>query len=410
MSQQLTILENGLRIVTDTIPSVQTAALGLWVDAGARHEQVQENGIAHFLEHMAFKGTDTRSAKEIAETIESVGGYLNAYTAREVTAYHARILKEDVHLSIDLIADIIQNSTFDGDELEKERDVIIQEIGQSNDTPDDVIFDYFQELCYPNQAMGRPILGTVDTVNSFKASDIRSFISNNYHPSKMVFSASGNIDHTDIVSKVTSAFTKLPQAAAIAPTATSYQGGIKVIEKDLEQVHTVLGFPGIAHGKADYFTASVLATVLGGGMSSRLFQEVREKRGLVYSIYAFHSGYRDAGQFGIYAGTGAHQVAELMPTIYHELKTFAATVSDQEVNRAKTQLIASLMMGAESTSARCDQAARQTLTYGKPLGLKYIQQAIAAISKNDVIGLAEKLFCQPTTLVAYGPLTSIDTF
>lgn len=410
MSKQITTLENGMRIVTDTIPTVQTAALGVWVDVGARHEQAEENGVAHFLEHMAFKGTSQRNALELAETIEAVGGYLNAYTSREMTAYHARVLQDDVALATDLIADILQNSVFDEAEFAKERDVIIQEIGQSNDTPDDIIFDYFQELCYPNQSMGRPILGTCDSVNSLKTDTIRQFIDNNYCPTKMIFSAAGNVNHDQIVDLVSQSFTSLTPVPKTEANPSVYEGGYKIYERDLEQVHVLLGFPSASYGSTDHYTASVFAAILGGGMSSRLFQEVREKRGLVYTIYAYQSSYRDSGQFGIYAGTGAHQVDELMPIIYQELDRFAATLTEPELERAKIQLTASLMMGAESTSARCDQAARQTLLYGHPLTLETIKLSIADVTKDKVLRFAENILAQPSTLVGLGPVKEIEGY
>ncbi len=410
MAIQLTQLPNGLRIVTDPLPYVETAALGVWVDVGTRHEPASVNGIAHVLEHMAFKGTQRRSALRIAEEVEAVGGYLNAYTSREITAYHARLLKEDVSLGVDILADILQYSTFDPQEFAREQGVIIQEIGQTNDTPDDVVFDYYQELCFPNQSMGRPILGNEEIIRSLTPEIVKDYMKQHYGPKEMVLSAAGNVNHDHIVGLASQLFTDLPDQCTKYTDKARFQGGLDLRDRDLEQVHIVLGYEGVPYNHDDYYAISVLSTLLGGGMSSRLFQEIRERRGLVYSVYSYASSYRDTGTFTIYAGTGPEHVAELMPVLYQELHKVSLTLQENEIQRAKAQLKASLLMGSESTSARCEQAARQVLIYGKTIPAKELINRIDAVHQDQIVCLAERLFSQRQGCAALGPLNGLEKY
>jgi predicted Zn-dependent peptidase len=400
---QTTTLPNGLRVVTDSIPHVETITCGVWVDVGARHEPAEINGISHVLEHMAFKGTARRSALQIAEEIEAVGGYLNAYTSREATAYHARILKSDIPLAIDILADILQNSTFDAAEFEREQSVIIQEIGQTYDTPDDIIFDYFQETCYPNQPVGRAILGTAEIVRSLVPHQVQAYLKDHYGARQMVFAAAGKLDHQHIVQLVENKFASLPLDRPKETIPAIYQGGTFHQSRDLEQTHLIMGFEGVPFGHPDYYAASILSTILGGGMSSRLFQEVREKRGLVYSVYTFSANYQDNGIFGIYAGTNPKQIDELLPVVHKELDRFSKTLELVEMNRAKAQLKAGLMMGLESTTARCEQLANHMLIYGRPLTSDEILAKVDAVTSDHVTSLANRLFTSPMTLTTLGP-------
>lgn len=410
MTIQSTVLPNGLRVVSDFIPSVETASLGVWLDVGTRNETKDINGIAHMLEHMAFKGTERRTALQIAEEIEAVGGYLNAYTGRETTAYYARILKEDAPLAVDILSDILQYSTFDAAEFEKEQSVIIQEIGQSNDTPDDIVFDYFQETCFPGHSMGWPTLGTVDVIQSLKPEIVKDYMKRHYGAKQMVFSAAGNIDHDDLVQRVSKGFTNLTPDCSHSPTPARYQGGDYRQDKELEQVHVLLGFEGVPYGHKDYYALSVLSTLLGGGMSSRLFQEIREKRGLVYTVYSYMSSYKDSGVFGIYAGTGEDEVKELFPVVCEQLKTLGSTLNETEINRAKAQLKASLMMGLESTSNRCERLANHVLIYGRPLSSTEIIKSINNVTKEDLKNLSDRLFKSPLTLTTLGPIKNVISF
>lgn len=403
MAPQITTLANGFRVITDTIPHVETITCGVWVDVGARHEPADINGISHVLEHMAFKGTQRRSALQIVEEIESVGGYLNAYTSREVTAYHARLLKNDLPLAVDILADILQNSTFDAAEFAREQQVIIQEIGQTYDTPDDIIFDYFQEICYPNQPMGRAILGTTEIVRSLTPGQVKTYMNDHYGTHQMVFAAAGNLDHAQVVELVNEKFTSLPLNRAKETVPARYKGGTIHYPRNLEQTHVVMGFEGLSFAHTDYYAASILSTILGGGMSSRLFQEVREKRGLVYTIYTFATSTQDSGIFGLYAGTSPQQVNELLPVVSDELNRFPKTLTLSEMNRAKAQVKASLMMSLESTTSRCEQLANHLLIYGRSLSAFEILQKVEAVTTDQVISLANRLFTGPSTLVTLGP-------
>ncbi len=410
MSIQLTTLENGLRVISDSIPTVETVSLGVWLNVGTRHETAPVNGIAHMLEHMAFKGTTRRTALQIATEVEAVGGYLNAYTARESTAYYARILKQDVDLAVDVLGDILQNSIFDAVEFAREQSVVLQEIGQANDTPDDIIFDYYQETCFPNQPMGRPTLGQAEVVQSLTPAIVQAYMKEHYGAQQMVFAAAGNIDHDHLVDQVRTHFSSLKPNGVVEQEPAAYKGGDYRLDKDLEQVHLVLGFEGFEYQHPDYYTASVLSTLLGGGMSSRLFQEIREKRGLVYSIYAATSSYLDSGQFTIYAGTGQDEVKDLLPVVCEELRKLPKTLMQAEIDRAKAQLKASLMMGLESTSNRCERLANQLLIYKRPLPSQEIIQAIDAVSMEDISRVATKVFQSPPTLTALGPIEHVLSF
>ncbi|MEB3702976.1 Insulinase family protein (peptidase M16) [Candidatus Bealeia paramacronuclearis] len=404
MSIHISTLSNGLQIVTEKLEGVQTAALGLWVGSGSRIETAPKNGIAHFLEHMAFKGTKARTALQIAEEIENVGGHLNAYTSRENTAYYARVLGQDTGLALEIIGDILQNSTFAEDEIARERDVILQEIGQAYDTPDDIIFDYFQETAFPNQSLGRPVLGSAETVSAIGPEDLFDHIQNNYSAKNSVFVATGAINHDEIVSQCESIFERLPGHTPQAFEQALYQGGTcSNLRPELEQVHLVMGFESIPYDHPDYYAYSLISSLLGGGMSSRLFQEVREKRGLVYSVYSFFSPFTDTGLFGIYAGTGAHQLEELRPVVDDVLEDFSKTVSQKELDRSKAQLKTGLMMALESTSGRCEQLAQQMLIYGRPLDPEDIISKVEAVTLEDIKMTSQDLFARPRTTTTVGP-------
>jgi predicted Zn-dependent peptidase len=410
MSVGLATLPNGLRIVTDRVDSVATVSLGLWVDVGTRHEPAKVNGVAHFLEHMAFKGTKRRTALAIAEEIEAVGGHLNAYTSRESTAYYAKVLKEDVALALDILADILQHSTFEPSELERERTVILQEIGQANDTPDDIVFDYFQERAYPDQAMGRPVLGRPEIIKKLSRKSVVSYLEEHYGAAHMVLSASGNLDHDQIVGLADKLLSGLPAERPVATEAARYVGGEHREERDLEQLHLVLGFPGITLADRDYYAAAVLSTAFGGGMSSRLFQEVREKRGLVYAISSFAHSYRDGGLFGIYAGTGEDEAAELLPVLCDETLKLADGFSAPELARAKAQMKAGLLMSLESTSARCEQMAQHMLIHGVPFDPDDVVRRIDAVDDAAIARVAAQWRSGAPTMVALGPAGRLESF
>ena len=405
MSVERADLPGGLRIVTDRMDSVETVSLGVWVNAGTRNETAEVNGVSHLLEHMAFKGTRRRSAMDIAAEIENVGGHLNAYTSRESTVYYATVLKEDVDLALDIVSDIVLHSTFDAGELDRERAVILQEIGQANDTPDDVIFDWFQETAYPDQPLGWPILGRADIIRALPREVLTDYIGAQYGPDRMILAAAGNLDYAALAKGAAAAFDGLTPATSGPAAPGRYTGGDRREVRDLEQAHLVLGFEGIGFDDPDYYAAAVLSTALGGGMSSRLFQEVREKRGLVYSIYTFTSAYRDGGLFGIYAGTGADELPELTDVVCGELKRASdAPMGEDEIARARAQIKAGVLMSLESTSSRAERLARQLSVYGRVIPIDEIAARIDAVSAEDTRRVAARVLASAPTLTALGPV------
>jgi len=411
MSFQTTTLDSGMRVVTDTIDGVESAAVGVWVDVGARDEPQELNGISHLLEHMAFKGTERRDAQAIAQEIEDVGGHVNAYTSREHTAFYARVLKDDVPLAIDILADILQHSTFLEEELEKERWVVMQEIAQVHDTPDDLIFDLFQERAFPEQPLGRSILGSSEGVEGFQRDALASFQGRFYTADSMILAAAGGVDHDAIVRLAESQFGNLKRRNGHVPEPASYQGGPIEQEDDVEQVHLVVGFDGVGHADPDYYGIQLLTGALGGGMSSRLFQEIRERRGLAYSIYAFHSSYVDGGLFGVYAGCACEDADEVSTLVSDELARSTEGISQQELDRARTQIKAGLLMSRESTSARCENAARQLLIYGRHVPQEEVVARLEAVTTEDIRRCATRLFCNGRPTVAtIGPKDGIGQY
>jgi predicted Zn-dependent peptidase len=409
MSEEVSItkLPSGLTVLTERMDRVETVSFGAYIGAGTRHETAAENGVAHFLEHMAFKGTANRSAVEIAEEIENVGGHINAYTSREQTAYYVKLLKEDLALGVDIIGDILCHSSFDADELERERGVILQEIGQANDTPDDIVFDHFQSAAYPAQPMGRPVLGTEQIIRNMKRDALPGFMGQHYTPENMVVAASGNLRHEQVVDLVARHFADLPKSHLEQPMPADYTGGEFREVRELDQAHIVLGFSAPGYGEADYYPAMLLSTLLGGGMSSRLFQEIREKRGLVYSIYSFTAPARDGGLFGIYAGTGESEAAELMPVTLEELGKVQHHVTAAELNRARAQLKAGLLMSLESTGSRCEQVARQWQIFGRIIPAAETVAKIEAVTEADIRAVAAKIFRTRPTLATIGPIAQV---
>ncbi|MCA3511391.1 MAG: insulinase family protein [Rhodobacter sp.] len=404
MTLRLTTLPNGLRIVTENMPGLKSAALGVWVTAGGRHERPEQNGIAHFLEHMAFKGTRTRSALQIAEQIEDVGGYINAYTSRDMTAYFARVLQDDVPLALDVISDIVLNPVFDSKEIEVERHVILQEIGQALDTPDDVIFDWLQEASYPDQAFGRTILGPSERVSSFGREDLTGFVAQHYGPDQMILSAAGGVDHDRIVAEARAVFGGLKPVGAVPVQPADFRGGERREVKNLEQVHFALAFEAPGYHAPDVYTAQVYAMALGGGMSSRLFQKIREQRGLCYSIFAQSAAYEDTGQITLYAGTSEEEIGELTRLTLEELKRSCDDMTEVEVARARAQLKAGLLMGLESPSSRAERAARLLAIWGRVPDLDETVARIDAVSLKDVRSYAGVLTQARSALALYGPV------
>jgi predicted Zn-dependent peptidase len=404
-------LDNGMRVVTDRMDSVETVTLGVWVEAGARNETAEINGVSHLLEHMAFKGTGRRSALDIAVEIENVGGYLNAYTSRETTVYYATVLRENVDLALDILSDILMNSAFAETELERERAVIVQEIGQVNDVPDEIVFDRLQEIAFPDQPLGRPILGTSEIVQNMPRTTLVEYMDAQYAGDRMILGAAGNVDHADLLEKAARCFSGLVRETDAPIVPGTYVGGEFREQRDLEQAHIILGLEGLGFSDPDYYPLAVLSTALGGGMSSRLFQEVREKRGLVYSIYTFSSAYRDGGLFGIYAGTGEEQSAELVAVVVDELCRAANDiVNEDELRRARTQIKAGVLMSLESTSSRAERLARHLQVYGRIIPIQEISERIDGVTAQDVQRAAQRLLTMPPTLVGLGPVANMGNY
>ncbi len=407
---RVTDLGNGLKVASDHMASVETVSVGVWIEAGSRFEPASISGASHFLEHMVFKGTRKRDARAIAEEIESVGGHLNAHTSREYTAFYAKVLKGDVALAIDVIADMLQNATLETNELDRERTVVIQEILQSLDTPDDVIFDRFQEAAFPDQPLGRSVLGSPELIGSMDRDVLFDYMRQHYGAPRMLIAAAGAIRHDQLIALAEAAFAALPPAVPATRTAGAYAGGSWREERELEQVHLVLGFPSVGYRDPDFHAVSVLSTLLGGGMSSRLFQEVREKRGLVYSIYSFPSSYSDTGLFGIYAGTGAAEAHEILPLVCAELVKVGQGIGDAELARARSQLKAGILMALESTSARCEQLARQIMVFGRPIPVEETVAKIEAVDRDTVQRVSRRIFSRRPTLAALGPIEGVQDY
>jgi predicted Zn-dependent peptidase len=392
------------------MPHLLSAAVGAWVNCGSRHETRDESGLSHMLEHMVFKGTETRSAKDISTEIESVGGDLNAYTGREQTAFHARILKDDTPLALDLVSDVLIRPLFAESELESERDVVIQEIGQTFDTPDDMVFEYLQEACFPDQPIGRSILGSEKTVAGFAPGDLKQYMSKHYRAGAMVLAGSGAIDHGMLVEAGERMFAGLQQGTEREFQPAHFRGNEIRDNQELEQAHLAFAFPGVASTDADAFAAQVFVTALGGGSSSRLFQEAREKRGLCYAIYAFSHSYRDTGMVGIYSGTSDSKAGEVAPIIASEIEAMAAGATEEETARARAQLKASLLMGLESPHARCELMASHLYNYGRVLSVDELVQRIDGVDATAVRRFAWRL-CEAgnPAIAAVGPVARLET-
>ena len=403
MQSKITTLKNGLRIITSNFPQLESVSLGLWVKTGSAYEKPEVNGISHFLEHMSFKGTQKRTAQEISEAIEDVGGQSNAYTSREFTAYYAKMLKNDAELAVDVLTDSVQNSVFPEEELVKEREVVVQEIKQSIDTPDDIIFDYFQEAAFPGQAIGRSILGMKEKVRSFGRQTLQDYLKSNYAAENMVACAVGNIDHDKFVRMIEERMDNFRAKTSFTADKQQYHGGSYIEQRDIEQAHVLLGFRGFPYETESYYPCVLFSTLFGGGMSSRLFQEIREKRGLVYSVYSFTVSHTHDGMFGIYAGTGAKDLKRLLPVVAEEIKKVCdSPVSEKELQRAKTQLKASMLMSLESSSATAEVLSRQMLIYNRIIPIEEMVERIEKVTLDDIRQTAQTIFSSRPTYTLLG--------
>ncbi|MFC5584056.1 M16 family metallopeptidase [Nitratireductor kimnyeongensis] len=411
MGVEVSRLSNGLTVATETLPHLETVALGIWVKSGSRNEHENEHGIAHLLEHMAFKGTSKRTARQIATDIEDVGGEINAATSVETTAFYARVLSADMPLAVELLSDILTDSKFDPHELEREQHVILQEIGAAHDIPDDIVFDRFTETAFRHQALGRSVLGTPETVQSFTSDQLRGFLERQYSADRMVIVAAGGLTHDAFVREVESRLGGFrSKAEGKTPPYAHYVGGDFREHRDLMDAQIILGFEGRAYHVRDFYASQVLSTILGGGMSSRLFQEVREKHGLCYSVYAFHWGFSDTGIFGVHAATGKDDIEELVPLLLGELQKAGQSIGQDELDRARAQYRAGLMMARENPASRASQIARQLLLYGRPIDVDELMDRLSNLTVDRLTDLSQRLFTTKPTLAAIGPVGSLAPF
>lgn len=402
MSITVSRCANGLTVATDFMPEAPSLALGVWVKVGTRDEPADAQGVAHLVEHMMFKGTTRRDAKALSEAIEGVGGYSNAYTSREETAYYVRVLPEYAELAVDVLADMVQHSLIDPKELERERNVILQEIGQAFDTPEDYIFDCAQDTAFPEQGLGWPILGQPKNIAVMPRAQITDYLGRCYGARNMLLLAAGNIDHAALVALAEQHFTALPPGAPMQRQSARYHGGKRHETRDLEQHHLIIGFAAPAWQQPDYPAMQLLTSLLGGGSASRLFQEVREERGLAYHVSASAQAYSDAGVLQIYAGTGPEQARELQDVIWDVLARLPDELNEAECARAQAQIRAGLIMGQETASSRLEQLAHEMLVWGRPLPLTEKLARFAAVQPNQIRALAQKLTPNAATVVTLG--------
>ncbi|MEU2112434.1 pitrilysin family protein [Streptomyces sp. NPDC019507] len=409
-----TTLPGGLRIVTETLPSVRSATFGIWAHVGSRDETPSLNGATHYLEHLLFKGTRKRSALDISAAIDAVGGEMNAFTAKEYTCYYARVLDTDLPLAIDVVCDMLTGSLILDEDVDAERGVILEEIAMTEDDPGDVVHDLFARTMFGDTPLGRPVLGTVDTINALNRPQIARFYRKHYDPTHLVVAAAGNIDHATVVRQVRRAF---EQAGALTRTDATpvaprdglrklrTAGRVEVLDRRTEQAHVVLGMPGLARTDERRWALGVLNTALGGGMSSRLFQEVREKRGLAYSVYSYTSGFADCGLFGVYAGCRPNQVHDVLKICRNELDRVANEgLADDEIDRAVGQLSGSTVLGLEDTGALMNRIGKSELCWGAQMSVDDMLANIAAVTPDDVRAVAREVLGQRPSLSVIGPL------
>lgn len=407
---RLTTLDNGLRVASEFLPGVESVAVNVTAGVGARYEDVSENGISHLLEHMAFKGTKKRSARDIAEAFDNIGGQLNAYTSMELTVYYAKVLRQDIRIAVDVLGDIMQNSVFDKEELAREKDVVIQEIGMHHDTPDDLIVDYFDDTAFPDQPLGRSILGKEKQVADYQRDDLITYMAKYYKAPRMIVSAAGNVDHDEFVDLVKEYFDLPAESSGPEFSVAHYAGGDKRVNRDLEQLHVLMGLPAVTMHSPEHYTLQLYSNILGGGMSSRLFQEVREKRGLAYSVYSMGSTYEDCGVLSIYAATSPERAGELSLVLCDQIASMADHINDNEIQRASNQQKAELLMARENPQIVSGWIGRHLIMYNEYRDANDIAQRIDHIQKNDILALGKMIAEGKLTLAALGDTSHIEDY
>ena len=410
MTIRITTLDNGLRVATDAMREAESVVVGAWVGVGTRHEPWRANGVAHLVEHMMFKGTKNRSAYALSAAIEKDGGATNAHTTREETAYYARVLPENTELACDVIADMLQHSLFQPKDFEREKQVIIQEIGRDLDSPEEHIYDLLHQIAFPRQKIGRPILGSAEVIAKLARSTARNYVRQYYRAGNMVLVAAGRIEHEAFVAMVRKRFGRLPRGNAPVKEKARTASGVKLLNKAIEQLHVILAFAGPGYHSRDIYATQLLSILLGGSASSRLFQKIREKRGLVYAISSGHMALSDTGVFQIYAGTDPERVQELIPVVCQELRDVTHHVTQGELDRAKAQCRADMLMGQENVMRRAEVLGHQLLAHGRPVPPEEIIRKLTAVSKRDVEAMARKLLAKKPILTALGPTEHLEDY
>ncbi|WP_459799725.1 M16 family metallopeptidase [Herbidospora sp. RD11066] len=412
-----TVLPGGLRVVTETMPTVRSVAVGAWVGIGSRDEDPEHTGATHFLEHLLFKGTPTRDAMEISASIEGIGGEINAFTAKEYTCYYARVLDEDLPLAIDVLADVVTSSLITPDDVESERGVILEEIAMHDDDPSDVVHEAFSEELYGDTPIGRPILGNDDTINALTRDRIHEYYQRFYLPTHTVISVAGNVSHEHVVELVARAYERAGalggDAAPIPPrvggTGLPAHSGVKVVDRPTEQANLVLGTTGVSRTDERRFALGVLNAALGGGMSSRLFQEIREKRGLAYSAYSYTSQYADTGQFGVYVGCLPAKIDDVLKICRDEIaRVVSEGFTEEEITRGKGQMRGGLVLGLEDTGSRMSRIGKSELVYDRLMSVDEVLERIDAVTAADIAEVASDVLTRPLTLAVIGPFAGKD--
>jgi len=386
-------MSNGMTILVEEIRHVRSVALGIWVDVGSRYEGDLDRGVSHFIEHMMFKGTEKRTARDIAETLDAVGGQLNAFTTKEYTCYFARVLDEHFDLALDLLADMLFNSRLEGSDVDRERNVILEEIKMYEDTPDELVHDVFTAALWQGHPLGQPIIGSVDTVQNLSRDDLADFHRLHYRPGAMVAAVAGNIEHRTAMEKIQARFAGTGRARERLMGTPVARNEIMCRAKETEQVHLCVGVPGYALSAPEIYTVQVINTILGGGISSRLFQEIREKRGLVYSVYSYHSSYHDTGVFAIYAGLGKENVEKALELIMQEIGEIQrGAVAEAELTRAKDQLKGNLYLSLENVNTRMSRLGKSQLYLGTVQAPEELVERVGAVTREDIARVARELF------------------
>jgi hypothetical protein len=410
-SVNYSIKQNGLTVATDTASDFESITVSVLVKNGSRNENQQNNGISHFLEHMAFKGTSTRTARDIAEEFDMIGGYFNAYTSRTSTVYYAKVLKDDLEKATDILTDIILNSTFAKEELEKEREVILQELCMTRDTPDDIVFDYFQETAFKDQPLGRSILGTEEFIKKLSREELCDYFKNQYSTKNTIISAAGNFDADKFNDMVDDRFKNFQTKGVSKYEKANYSGGELRVSKDLEQNQFLMGFEGLSYLDENFYDLQILAIILGGGMSSRLFQEIREKRGLVYNISAFSSSYSDCGIFGIHSALDSKNINLLIDLIIQELLSVIEKIDDMEIERAKAQVRSNLLMSMESTTSRAKKLCNNFAMFGRYISNDEILKKVSDVSAVSLKKIAKQILSNNNiTITTLGNVANICSY